>query len=145
MPKQGLAWCARAESGQSRGRVGERNKVHEAVGYLPKSTPPCGLRAPLQSLATARVHERRWGPKEGRGEERNQRMRGCADEGMWTNGHPFIHLSGLSVVTVTVSTEQPFECRRSADKFTLEFCVSKATTSSKNTNPLLASKDRMDD
>ncbi|KAF8502915.1 hypothetical protein F5888DRAFT_1124578 [Russula emetica] len=36
-----------------------------------------------------------------RGEER---MRSC-DEGMWTNGHPFIRLSGPPVVTVTVSAE----------------------------------------
>jgi hypothetical protein len=31
-------------------------------------------------------------------------MRDC-DEGMWTNGHPFIRLSGPPVVTVTVSVD----------------------------------------
>jgi hypothetical protein len=48
----------------------ECNKAYGAVVYLPKSTPPCGLRAPLQSLATARVH--------GRGEEiEGGERRGC--------------------------------------------------------------------
>ena len=69
--------------------------------------------------------ENRKREEERRGEERNQRMRGCAGEGMWTNGHPFICLSGLSVVAVTVSTKQPLECRRLEDKFKLEFVFRK--------------------
>ena len=35
---------------------------------------------------------------------REERMR-CCDEGMWTNGHPFIHPSGILVVAVTVSAD----------------------------------------
>jgi hypothetical protein len=48
----------------------------------------------MQSLAAARVRDR--------GEDqREERKRGC-DEGMWTYGHPFIRLSGPTMVTVKV-------------------------------------------
>jgi hypothetical protein len=95
--RQGLTWCARAGSGEGRG------------GEIQQSVRDC--RPPPEvdtSMWPARHCSHRQLPRSTiEGEDRRrgeERMRGC-DEGMWTNGHPFIRLSGPPVVTVTVSVE----------------------------------------
>jgi hypothetical protein len=71
-------------------------RIVVTIVHLPRLTPPCGLRA------TARVHDRERRSK--RGDERGEeRMRDC-DERMWTNGCPFICLSGHPVVTVLTAS-----------------------------------------
>jgi hypothetical protein len=71
-------------------------------------------------------------------------MRGCTDEGMSTNGHPFIRISGLSVVAVTVSTKQPRERRRSTDSSSWNSCF-ESNDVLKEYKTTFISKGRIDD
>jgi len=74
---------------------------------------------PACHLAAA-IHDRGWRSK--RGEEEEERKRGC-DEGMWSNGHPFIRLSGTLVVTETVSVDSLMSIGGFMLSCTLEFIM----------------------